>query len=260
MQNDNVVYIITNDINKLVYIGVANDLRRRMYQHSIAHDREKSPIDKAIYKYGWNHFKYEVLDTYSSQIEREEKEKYYIAKYDSYRHGYNATKGGDSITNPDVKGSKNPRAQLNEEDVARIRERRMNGERMSDVYEDYKYKLRGNARAGFSAVWLHKSWINIHSEFIGKYPKINSKDYATKKKNLLTKEDEEKLTRFFMYYGPVKYNIPYPNYKDKIDWQSFYSLCGKIVEELYGNKNTRTYRKKNGTLDKMILNYRSQLK
>lgn len=61
--------------------------------------------------------------------------------------------GGDDVIHLiDVKGEKNPRAQLTEEDVKQIRIRRMNGERLSDVYEDYKEKLLGGKRDGFSKV------------------------------------------------------------------------------------------------------------
>lgn len=57
----------------------------------------------------------------------------------------------------DCENELNPRAQLTREDVANIRFRRMQGERMSVVYEDYKHKLIGDKRAGFSKVWLHGS-------------------------------------------------------------------------------------------------------
>ena len=33
----------------------------------------------------------------------------------------------------------------------------MNGERLADVYEDYKDKVEGDKRAGFSKLWLHES-------------------------------------------------------------------------------------------------------
>lgn len=51
-ENLNVVYIIKNDFNNKVYIGVTNDFKRRMYEYSIGKDSLHSPIDKSILKHG----------------------------------------------------------------------------------------------------------------------------------------------------------------------------------------------------------------
>lgn len=64
--------------------------------------------------------------------------------------------GGDFFPILDTKEENNPRALLTKEDVIDIRKRRMNGERLDDVYEIYK-DTGISKRGGFSAVWLHKS-------------------------------------------------------------------------------------------------------
>lgn len=51
------------------------------------------PIRKAIKKYGKDNFKIELLERVSLK-EANEKEKYYIGKYNTYNKGYNATLGG----------------------------------------------------------------------------------------------------------------------------------------------------------------------
>jgi group I intron endonuclease len=150
--NKNVVYIIKNDFNDKVYVGVTNNLKRRMYQHSIGKDAEHSPIDRSILIHGWCHFYYEVLDHYTDLEDRRTKEIYYIRLYNSYHNGYNANEGGDVIVSIDTRGEKNPRAQITEQDVIDIRKRRMNGERLDSVYEDYKDKMPGGKRSGFSKV------------------------------------------------------------------------------------------------------------
>ena len=52
MNNTNCIYVITNILNGKQYIGVAKNLKRRMYQHSVGHDKDKSYIDNAISVYG----------------------------------------------------------------------------------------------------------------------------------------------------------------------------------------------------------------
>lgn len=56
------------------------------------------------------------------------------------------------------KGSKNGRSRLNEEEVYNIRLRRKNGEKLRDVYKDYKDKL---AYGSFTNVWTYQNWKDI---------------------------------------------------------------------------------------------------
>lgn len=262
--NKKCVYLITNDFDDKKYIGVAEDFERRKYQHKVGHDAEHSYIDKSILIHGWEHFKMEIIDNYSTDEERKELEKKYIKEYNTLRAngGYNLTEGGDDYFGQvDVKGEKNPRAQLTAEDVKNIRQRRMNGERLSTVYEDYKDKLDGNKRAGFSKLWLHKSWMDVCPEYIGHYPEVSSKYFATIRRNELEEYDMLFLNDYFKWNGPPqRYNIIYQTFKEKIDWESFQSVCRSIVEKLYGPKSTRQKYKKTGKLQEMIDRYREELK
>lgn len=56
---------------------------------------------RAIQKYGWNNFKYEILEQVESHEEANEKEKYYISMYRSNQsqYGYNIYEGGNSSAN-----------------------------------------------------------------------------------------------------------------------------------------------------------------
>ena len=261
MNQTNCVYKITNLLNNKIYIGVAKDFNRRMYQHQRGQDAEKCYIDNAILKYGWTNFKAEIIDNYTTEEERKEKEKYYIQYYHSLREegGYNLTRGGDETCFYDTSGENNPRAQLTKEDVYKIRQRRMNGERLADVYADYQDKLEGDRRAGFSKVWLHESWPNVGIEFKGKYPKVDPKNYATIRRNQITEEQKERLTIYFQWFGPIKYNTIYCYFKHIIDWQSFQELCKEIVTYLYGTKDNRKYARKTGKLEQQISENRKKL-
>lgn len=94
------IYVITNDINDKQYIGKTNNSIEKRFKEHIKDSRreqyEKRPLYRAMNKYGIEHFHIEKLEECSAE-ESAEREKYWIAKLDTYGHnGYNATRGGDS--------------------------------------------------------------------------------------------------------------------------------------------------------------------
>ena len=56
-------------------------------------------------------------------------------------------------------GDKNPRAKLTNEDVYNIRVRKKKGEKMADVFNDYKNT--GITQGSFRNVWCYQNWKNI---------------------------------------------------------------------------------------------------
>lgn len=85
-----VVFKIINLINSKIYIGKSSNNRSCYYGSGRA-------IKAAIEKYGKDNFKKEILDTASTLIELNEKEKYWISQYQSFNPliGYNRSFGGD---------------------------------------------------------------------------------------------------------------------------------------------------------------------
>lgn len=96
------IYIIKNSINDKVYIGQAKDVAKRWLSHIYnakyekKNDKEKQLIHKAISKYGYDKFHYEILE---SQVENyNEREIYWIKKYNSLTpNGYNIAIGGNGM-------------------------------------------------------------------------------------------------------------------------------------------------------------------
>ena len=92
------IYKIINDINDKVYIGkTLSSIEKRFQEHKKDSSRfhaENRPLYQAMNKYGCEHFQIELVE--EAPLEKlSQQEMYWITFYDSYKNGYNATKGGD---------------------------------------------------------------------------------------------------------------------------------------------------------------------
>lgn len=92
------IYVITNDVNGKQYIGQTTDiLKNRFSDHckdsnlARCHGR---PLYLAMNKYGKEHFSIKEIEECPFEL-LDEREQYWIQKLDTYRHGYNATLGGE---------------------------------------------------------------------------------------------------------------------------------------------------------------------
>jgi group I intron endonuclease len=106
-----IIYKVLNKVNQKIYIGqTKNTLQRRMAAHKCSAITKKSNsyFHKAIRKYGWDSFSWEIICFCKSKEELDKKEIIYIHKYSSHvslGFGYNLTKGGDfnPMSDPEIK-------------------------------------------------------------------------------------------------------------------------------------------------------------
>ena len=88
-----IIYKITNKVNNKVYIGQTRyTLEFRWRQHQ--HKKDSTYFHNAIHKYGIENFELEILEECDIEL-LNSKEMFYIAKYDSFKNGYNLTIEGD---------------------------------------------------------------------------------------------------------------------------------------------------------------------
>ena len=155
------IYRVYTIFNNACYIGQAKDIYRRFNSHHI-HDYKNennscynTKFYSALRKYGLDAFEIEILELCPTE-ELDKKENFYINKYDSFHHGYNSTLGGQNWSenihseeieqkrketrelNQSLKGENHPRAKLTNEEVLSIRQRYINGESSTQIYQDYK--------------------------------------------------------------------------------------------------------------------------
>lgn len=94
------IYKLTNKLNGKSYIGQAIDIRKRWREHKCASLNPNNKdfnmvIHKAIRKYGIENFNLEIIEE-CEQSELNDKEIYWIDKYNTYHQGYNASIGGNN--------------------------------------------------------------------------------------------------------------------------------------------------------------------
>ena len=160
--------------NGKIYIGISNDIKRRMYEHNNVNrllNHSPQLCDLAIAKYG-KFEEIEILEYVNDSSILNEREQYWIKLYDSNNKekGYNLTIGGSVLL-----GNNHPCATFSEEEVLDIRKRRFNGERKKDVYKDY---LNHNFNT-FEGVWLGRHYPQIGKEFIIPSNKISRQEYSS---------------------------------------------------------------------------------
>lgn len=93
-----IVYRAKNKINNKSYIGITTKtLEHRKITHQKAAKYSNRKFYTALNKYGFDNFEWSVLAEGSDITDLENKEQYYIEKYNSFNDGYNLTSGGESL-------------------------------------------------------------------------------------------------------------------------------------------------------------------
>lgn len=90
------IYAIRNKINGKHYVGQSIDIKNRWIQHRSrlrCGNHENYHLQNAYNMYSEDNFEYLVLEE-CDVCQLDEKEKFYIEKYNSYNDGYNQDKGG----------------------------------------------------------------------------------------------------------------------------------------------------------------------
>lgn len=92
------IYKIVNNINGKIYIGFSRNVEKRICDHIQQSKKSNLKLYNAIRKYGWSNFSFEVLyQSKDANHTLNDMERHFIEEYDSFRHGYNCTAGGEGL-------------------------------------------------------------------------------------------------------------------------------------------------------------------
>lgn len=93
------IYKIENLTTHEIYVGQSVNLDNRKRRHKNAPNDEKRQerLYQDMREQGIDNFSFEILE-YCSRRQLNAREKYWVAYYDAYEHGYNSTPGGDART------------------------------------------------------------------------------------------------------------------------------------------------------------------
>lgn len=94
------IYKIVNIVNSKIYIGKTySSIQERWKEHCKDYTRknqENRPLYRAMNKYGIEKFYIEIVEEVDTLVNNlEERERYWIEYFNSFKKGYNATLGGD---------------------------------------------------------------------------------------------------------------------------------------------------------------------
>lgn len=157
------IYRVFTNFNNACYIGQAKDIYKRFNSHhktGYLNPKDccyNTKFYVALRQHGIDNFEVEILELCSEE-ELDKKEVEYIKKYDSFKHGYNSTEGGQYWSpnvhskeseqkrkktrelNQSLKSENHPRAKLTNDEVLKIRQRYIDGQNTKNIWYDYKDK------------------------------------------------------------------------------------------------------------------------
>lgn len=137
-----VIYKITNLVNGKIYVGkTIHDLKVRIGQHkndSKSTTRSySSKLYNAIKKYGWDSFKWEIVEKCKNESELNEREIFWIKNLGTINGGYNINEGGNGGDN-----------YKNHPNLEGIKKKISDGVKNSNRWTDEKRKINGDRIRG----------------------------------------------------------------------------------------------------------------
>ena len=216
-----IVYSYTNLINGKKYIGQTINPEQRKSAHKSSYQNEKdqeydSLFHRALRKYGWNNFKYEVLIEDDNLDLINELEAFYINFYNTKTpNGYNILDGGRNVRRVLSEKTKEKlmwsHGKLTQEEVIHLRIAYANKESPKAIYDKY-----------FKDRLAYTSFLNVWDGH--RYSKVMPEVIQTGRRKKLT-DDQVREIRFALSNG-----------KKQIDLARKYNVDKSTISAIYHNR------------------------
>lgn len=136
------IYKVTNKINNKVYIGQSINIENRFQQHknNCLNENLKdynTKFYRALRKYGVENFTFEIIEELKDKEKLNEREKYWVSFYNSFKEGYNSNTGGEKVAES---GELHPNAKNSNEAIIALKKEIIEG-KLSHVQLGEKYGI-----------------------------------------------------------------------------------------------------------------------
>ena len=160
----------THKNSKQKYIGQSVNIFKRRWEHTHA-PSPYSKFDQVLQREGEQAFDFSILEQCSAE-QLDERERYWIAYYDTCNQGYNIKEGGQNY-----RGENNPMAKLSEKQVLQIihllEAHQKNNGQIADEFDVSRSTIDGINRC-LNWTHLHSYRKNIRQECLQKSNKPHS--------------------------------------------------------------------------------------
>lgn len=191
-----IIYKAENIINGYIYIGktvVSLAKRKSKHKYDSKNNYKNNYFHNALNKYGFDNFKWSIIDTAENEKELNEKEIFWISEYRKNCEVYNSTIGGDGISgwhhsvetkqkmSENRKGEKHP----------------MFGKKLSPEHIEKLSVLKKEKNIGKNNYFYGKKFFKEDNPFYGKTHTDETKKKISEanKKKIITEETRLKMSK-----------------------------------------------------------------
>ena len=216
-----IIYCYKNKTNGKRYIGQTINPQQRKSAHISDSTHIDTKFYRAVRKYGWNNFEYEILAESEDRNELDKLEVDFIKSFNSIENGYNIRSGGEHPTMGEETKKKLQQAnafqnaELSEKEIIELRIAYLNYDSPSQIYnEKYKDRLHFNS---FLNIWTGARYAYVMPEVFEQ--RQGRRKYSEEVvKEIRRVREEEKLS----YDKLAKiFGIPKPTIADIVKYRTW---------------------------------------
>ena len=216
-----IIYCYKNKINGKRYIGQTINPQQRKSAHISDSTHIDTKFYRAVRKYGWDNFEYEILAESEDRNELDKLEVDFIKSFNSIENGYNIRSGGEHPTMGEETRKKLQQAnafqnaELSEKEIIELRIAYLNYDSPSQIYnEKYKDRLHFNS---FLNIWTGARYAYIMPEvFEQRQGRKKYNETVVKEIRRIRKDEKLSYDKLSKLFG-----IPKPTIVDIIKYRTW---------------------------------------